>query len=104
MQIEKIEFDQVRYNPENGAFEALVKIHEDGISYSYPTQATAPLTAEFDVVTRRLHEAAARAHRDNLPALRSRHATTSAEYQARVAEILANGTLWPPTNGSRIAA
>ena len=104
MQIEKIQFDQVRYNPETGAFEALVKIHEDGITYSYPTQATAPLTAEYDVVVRRLHDAAARAHSDNLPAMRSRRATTRAEYQTRVAQILASGTLSLPSGSPRIAA
>lgn len=104
MQIEKIQFDQVRYNPETGAFEALVKIHEDGMTYSYPTQATAPLTADYDVVARRLYDGAARAHLDNLPAMRSRRATTSAEYQERVAQILASGTLSLPTGTPPLAA
>ncbi|QYX56916.1 hypothetical protein K1T73_00400 [Roseovarius sp. SCSIO 43702] len=104
MQIEKIEFDQVRYNPEVGAFETLIRVREEGRTYSYPTSVTATLYEEFDVIARRLTERAAKAHRAKVPGLHASRPTTSADYQARVAEILADGTIWPRRGGPRIAA
>ncbi|MCQ0090965.1 hypothetical protein [Roseovarius sp. M141] len=63
MKIEEIRFDNVRYNPEFGAFEALVKIHDRGQTYSYPAQVTAPLHAEYGLIVRNLAQAAGRAHK-----------------------------------------
>ena len=63
MKIEKIRFDNVRYNPEFGAFETLVKIHDRGQTYSYPAQVTAPLQAEPALILRSLAKDASRAHK-----------------------------------------
>jgi hypothetical protein len=63
MKIEKIRFDNVRYNPEFGAFETLVKIHDHGQIYSYPAQVTAPLHAEYGLIARSLAQSASRAHK-----------------------------------------
>lgn len=104
MQIEKIEFEQVRYNPETGAFETLIKVYEQGLTYTYPTSVTETLYADFDVIARRLTEAAAKAHRAKVPALRASRPATSADYQARVAEILSQGALRPGNGNARIAA
>ncbi|WP_113912110.1 hypothetical protein [Roseovarius dicentrarchi] len=62
MKIEKIRFDNVRYNPEFGAFETLVKIHDRGQVYSYPAQVAAPLHAEMGLIVRSLAQTASRAH------------------------------------------
>nr|WP_309502411.1 hypothetical protein [uncultured Roseovarius sp.] len=74
MQIEKIQFEDIRYNPEVSAFETLVRVHEDGQDYSYPARVTAPLHAEYAIVSRGLAEAARRAHRQGKPELRLAHA------------------------------
>ncbi len=63
MKIEKIRFDNVRYNPEFGAFETLVKIHDRGQTYSYPAQVTAPLHAEVGLIVRSLAQMASKAHK-----------------------------------------
>lgn len=70
MQIEKIEFDQIRYNPEHGAFEALVKIHDAGETFTYPARLCAPIHAEFDRIARGLVQTAAQAHTAPEPGLR----------------------------------
>lgn len=75
MQIEKIQFDKVRYNPERGAFETLVVLHDDGKTYSYPVQLSAPLNAEYAFVARGLAEAARRAHLSGTSGLRARRKT-----------------------------
>ena len=54
MKIDKIQFDKVRYNPETGAFETLVKIHDAGETFSYPASVTAPLHAEYGLIVRGL--------------------------------------------------
>lgn len=71
MKIATIQFDDVRYNPERGAFEALVRLYDDGQTYSYPSHVCAPLHADFRVIARGLTEAARRAHRGKSPGLRS---------------------------------
>ncbi len=63
MLIEKLGFDDVRYNPELSAFEASVQIWEKGHVYSYPVHMLAPLHAEFGLIARGLTERALRAHR-----------------------------------------
>lgn len=63
MLIEKLGFDDVRYNPELSAFEALVQIREEGEIYSYPVHMLAPLHAEFNIIARGLTDKALRAHR-----------------------------------------
>ena len=75
MQIEQIEFENVRYNPEREAFETLVKIHDGGRHYSYPAHVCAPLNAEFAFVARGLAQAARKAHKRANPELRMQHGT-----------------------------
>jgi hypothetical protein len=75
MQIEQIEFENVRYNPEREAFETLVKVYDGGLQFSYPAHFCAPLHAEFEFVTRGLVQAARAAHNRANPELRMQHAT-----------------------------
>lgn len=75
MQIEQIEFENVRYNPEREAFETSVKIHDSGQHFSYPAHVYAPLNAEFAFVVRGLAQAARKAHTGADPALRMQHGT-----------------------------
>lgn len=75
MQIEKIEFDNVHYNPEREAFETLVKVHDKDRQYSYPAHIHAPLNAEFGFVARGLAQVARRAHRAKASGMRLAHAT-----------------------------
>ena len=75
MQIEKIEFDNVHYNPEREAFEALVRVHDGDRQFSYPAHVHAPLNAEFGFVARGLAQVARRAHRAKAPGMRLSHAT-----------------------------
>lgn len=63
MRIESLSLSNVRYNPEQGAFEAAASIREKGDSYSYPVQVKAPLNADFGFITRRLSETARQMHR-----------------------------------------
>lgn len=73
MQIEQIEIDTVRYNPEREAFETLVRIHDGDQSFSYPAHVYAPLNAEFSFVTRALTQFARSAHKRAKPVLRMQH-------------------------------
>ena len=70
MKIEKIRFENVRYNPEFGAFETLVKIHDRGQTYSYPAQVAAPLHAEYGLIARSLAQVASRAHKSGCKSAR----------------------------------
>ncbi|SEK80451.1 hypothetical protein [Roseovarius nanhaiticus] len=74
MKIEKIQFDNVRYNPEIGAFETLVKIHDQGQTFSYPASVTAPLHAEYGLIVRGLAQAARKAHKGTEGRTRLHHA------------------------------
>lgn len=74
MKIEKIQFDNVHYNPERGAFESLVKIYDDGQSFSYPAEVAAPLHAEYGLIVRGLAQAARKAHRAGRGGIRLHHA------------------------------
>ncbi|WP_299845610.1 hypothetical protein [uncultured Roseovarius sp.] len=75
MRTEKLQLSDIRYNPEYSAFEAIVKIHDRGESYEYPTHIVAPLQAEFSLIARGLVEKAHRAHQNETPTLRLRKAT-----------------------------
>ncbi|PVA10543.1 hypothetical protein DC366_06445 [Pelagivirga sediminicola] len=75
MKIEKIQFENVRYNPEHGAFETLVKIHDGGDVFSYPAQVAAPLYAEYGLIARGLMQAARNAHKAATGGIRLQHAT-----------------------------
>lgn len=77
MKIARIQFGDVRYNPERGAFETLVRIYDDGQTYSYPSHVCAPLNAEFRVIARGLSEAARLAHGAKKPVLRSLRAQSA---------------------------
>ena len=78
MKIEKIQFENVRYNPELIAFETLVRIEENGRTFSYPVHVPAPLHAEYGLIIRRLAQAASSAHGEKQPGLRIAHAADPA--------------------------
>lgn len=84
MKIDKISVDAVRYNPEFGAFETLVKIHDRGHTYSYPAQVTASLHVEMDVILRNLAQAAVQTHKAGrkapADATRIHHAASTTPY------------------------
>ncbi|WP_371226087.1 hypothetical protein [Roseovarius sp. 2305UL8-3] len=62
MNIQKLKFADIRYNPEISAFETRVTIHENGVAYVYPVHLCAALTAEFPVIARGLTEKAHKMH------------------------------------------
>ena len=64
MIVDGLGFNDVRYNPELSAFEALVYIREGEDVFAYPVYMPAPLNAEFSVICEGLTEKAIRAHRD----------------------------------------
>ena len=70
MASEILNLGKIRYNPELGAFEALVRIFDAGEVYAYPVYLRAPLNAEFDVIARGLTQKARRAHRSPATDLR----------------------------------
>ena len=72
MHIEKLHLDDVRYNPEISGFEALVRIHDNGAVFSYPCQVSAPLHADFKLISRRLAQKAKASHKAPSPILRLR--------------------------------
>lgn len=80
MQVEKLALQDIRYNPELGAFEAAVQIRENGESFSYPAHLMAPLHADFELVARGLTQKALSAHRHNDTGLRMRNTATPQVY------------------------
>jgi hypothetical protein len=72
MTIDKLRFDQIRYNPERGAFEALVHVHDDGDLFVYPAHVIAPLHADFSLIAQGLAQRAASRHRTARPGMRLR--------------------------------
>ncbi len=88
MRTEKLQLSDVRYNPERSAFEAIVRIHENGESFDYPTDVIAPLHAEFSLIARGLTAKAQRAHRAPSPTLRLRKATSPVQTVHRPAPRL----------------
>lgn len=72
MTLEKLHLDQIRYNPERGAFEALVRIHDGGALYAYPAHVTAPLHADFALIAKGLAQKATAHHKAARPGLRLR--------------------------------
>ena len=84
MRIESLNIQNVRFNPEEGAFEALVGLTESGQSYSYPVQVKAPLNAEYGFVTKRLANRAKAMHRHApVRRMRLRRASVPAEVSPR---------------------
>lgn len=75
MHIETLRISDVRYNPEHGAFEALVTIHDGTATYRYPAHVTAPLHAGFRLISRGLVARAVALHRSARPGLRLRLAS-----------------------------
>lgn len=96
MKIEKIQFDDVRYNPEIGAFETLVKIHDQGQTFSYPASVAAPLHAEYGLIVRGLSQAARKAHKGASGRTRLHHAgptkaiVADASQQSLLSRMLGN--------------
>lgn len=94
MQIEKIEFDSVRYNPERAGFEALVNVRDQGETYSYAVHVAAPLHADYTLLTRHLARTAATLHRARHSVMRTVRPTSMPSYQARVDRILAENAMF----------
>ncbi|WP_137702635.1 hypothetical protein [Marimonas lutisalis] len=67
---EKLRIADIRYNPEREGFEALVTIHDGGLSYRYPAYVAAPVHADYRMVIRGLTEKAEAAHKSGKPGLR----------------------------------
>lgn len=85
MQVEKLALEDIRYNPELGAFEAAVQIRENGESFSYPAYLLAPLHADFELIARGLTQKALRAHRsDKGHGLRMRSAAAPSVYATQI--------------------
>jgi len=62
----------VRYNPEQGAFEAVVEFTQGAVAIGYAVHYPAPLATGYDRVMRGLHERAERLHRSGQAGLRMR--------------------------------
>ncbi len=96
MKIDKIQFENVRYNPEFGAFESLVKIHDQGETFSYPAQVAAPLHAEYAIIVRGLMQAARNTHKKSTGNTRLHHAAplkvaaVDASQQSLLTRLLGN--------------
>ena len=71
MEVEKIAFEAVRYNPEIEGFEASVRIREGMLSFIYPVVVKASLNADFDRIARSLKVKAMALHKMENVALRS---------------------------------
>ena len=63
MKIEHIQFADIHYNPEQNTFETMVAIQDGGAVYVYPVHVHAPLTAGFQLLTRRFMAKAGEMHR-----------------------------------------
>jgi hypothetical protein len=59
-----INLSRVQYAPEVPGFAALAHVHEGGVDFTYPVQMAAPLTAEFDTISRALTRRGLSAHRN----------------------------------------
>ncbi|GAW34679.1 hypothetical protein RA2_01731 [Roseovarius sp. A-2] len=70
MQHQPCRIGPVRYNPQQGAFEAVVDIMQGAVAIGYAVHFPAPLTAEYDRVMRGLRERAERLHRSGRAGLR----------------------------------
>lgn len=74
MQSRPLNLGDIRYNPEQGAFEATIRLFDQGEVFAYPVQFRAPLTAGFKPVARGLMRKAQKAHASARPGLRMRRA------------------------------
>ncbi|GAA6189729.1 hypothetical protein [Litorivita sp. NS0012-18] len=63
MHTEKLQLNDVRYNPALSAFEANVTLYERGEAYIYPCQMAAPMDAPFRALADGLCERALRQHK-----------------------------------------
>lgn len=75
MQTDTLKCETIRYNPEIGAFETVVELHEAGGVYAYPVHLPGPLTADYAWVTNGLLERARAIHRTGRSGLRMRRGT-----------------------------
>lgn len=82
MHTQTIAFDQIRYNPGTGAFEAHVRITDRTDTLDYAVSVPAPVTADYAFVARRLAEAARVAHSRGRGGLRLRRAMAAASLAA----------------------
>ncbi len=76
MQHQKLQLENIRYNPEQSAYEARARVYDNGDVFDYPVHVCAPLNAEFSHVTRSLSQKARDAHSAPQGTLRLRRART----------------------------
>ena len=70
MTVDILNLGDIRYNPEQAAFETLVRILDDGDVFSYPVQLRAPLQADFDIIAHGLTQKARHAHEAPISGMR----------------------------------
>ncbi|OUS19840.1 hypothetical protein DI396_12755 [Litorivita pollutaquae] len=63
MHTDKLQLDDLRYNPALSAFEANVTLHAEGEDFIYPCQMAAPLDAPFRTIALGLSERARLQHK-----------------------------------------
>lgn len=71
MKTDKLEFAAIRYNPELEGFEAALRIHDDGVVFTYPVFLRAPIQASYALIARGLKEKAHAMHRSKQRMMRS---------------------------------
>jgi len=60
----KVTLSRVQYAPEVPGFAALLHVCDGGMDYTYPVQMAAPLTEEFDTISRALTRRGLSAHQN----------------------------------------
>jgi hypothetical protein len=69
--VEKLQLSNIVYNPERAGFEALVSVHDRGLTFRYPSFLPAPLHADFRLIADGLGKRALAVHRSKKPGLRA---------------------------------
>lgn len=64
MTMPKVTLSRVQYTPEVPGFTALVHVCEGGMDHAYPVQVAAPLTEDFDTISRALTRRGLAAHQN----------------------------------------
>lgn len=68
----------IRYNPAERTFEASVTLYDRGEAFTYPVSLRAPMTTEYEDISRSITELALRRHARRDSGLHSHHRTASA--------------------------
>ncbi|NIZ11484.1 hypothetical protein [Pseudooceanicola sp. HF7] len=91
----KTQIADIRYNPADRAFEAMVTLFDKGRAYGYPLSLQAPLDMEYDEVMRRLAAMARSRHERGAPGMHSTRADPEQGIEAIPAMVQqATQALW----------